>query len=63
MSRIDDKAMFTDHELETLCFLCYCAPMTTAITQIHFEMGGGGAIRFDGPYSQYLCQVDFDVKM
>jgi hypothetical protein len=53
MNRIYDKIISTDPALETLCFLCLCAPMTTAITQIHFETGGGGANRFHGPYSQY----------
>ena len=27
--------------------------MAIAITQIHFETGGGGTNRFHGPYSQY----------
>jgi hypothetical protein len=27
--------------------------MTTAISQIHFETGGGGANRFHGPYRQH----------
>jgi hypothetical protein len=46
------QEMPTDHALETLCFLCWCAPMATTITQIHFETSGGGANRFHGPYSQ-----------
>ena len=41
MDRLDDKAMATNQALETLCFLCSCAPVATGITQIHFEMGGG----------------------
>jgi hypothetical protein len=39
MRRIDNKAMTTDQALETLRFLCLCAPMATTI--IHFETGGG----------------------
>jgi hypothetical protein len=42
MDRLDDKAMATNQALETLCFLCSCAPVATGITQIHFEMGGDG---------------------
>ena len=46
MDRLDDKAMANNQALETLCFLCWCAPVATGIAQIHFEMGEGKTNRF-----------------
>jgi len=53
MDRLDDKAMANNQALETLCFLCWCAPVATGITQIHFEMGGGKTNRSDALSSLY----------
>ena len=48
MDTLDNKAMVTIQALETLCFLCWCAPVATGIKQIHFEMGEGITNRSHG---------------
>ena len=58
MDRLDDKAMANNQALETLCFLCWCAPVATGITQIHFEMGGGKTNRSDALSSLYGLETD-----
>ena len=56
MDTLDNKAMVTIQALETLCFLCWCAPVATGIKQIHFEMGEGITNRSHGLTSLYVWE-------
>jgi hypothetical protein len=55
--RKDDRAIATDHALETLCFICRCAPMASTIMQIHFETGGGGTSRPHRPWGLFCSEL------
>ena len=62
MNRIHDKAIATHQALETLCFLCWCAPIATTITYNHFETGGGGTSRPHQPTSYYFSDTHATVN-